>query len=1244
MNVISWNCRGYSSNYEDIRLILHDSDAKVMLLQETMLGQSKPRAPNGYTLYTGGIMNDRRPGHGLGMLIKNDTAHAPLTVQSTLQVMAFRIRLNRMYTICNIYISPGEDVTLQDFDQLLHQLPEPIILSGDLNAKHILWGNNTNDQRGIMIETLLLQASMSVLNSAKPTHLNVATGATSAIDLTIVSSAIATELSWDVCEDLHGSDHWPVIIQEINVSTDEREPRYIHKKADWNMFKDLTDLVDRQTDKMLDELSIDELITKFNEIIIQAADLSIPKTSGIQKPKTVPWWNDGCALARSERKNALRRYQRTRSVADRISYNRARARAKHIMHQARVSSWRKYVDSLNINTPMSKIWARVKKIKGKHQHLKSPCLAVNGNTVTEPAEVAEILASHYENVSSRRNRTPQFQRYAQQIESQILNFSTNNEAVYNIRLTMMEMKQCLSLCKDSAPGSDNIRYIMIARSHESCQQFLLNIYNKIWQSNTFPDVWRNAIVLSFPKQLKDPTMPNNYRPISLTSNVCKLMEKVVNMRLVQYLESNNHFPQRQYGFRKMTSTTDALVKLVSDIKEYINSNEQAICVSFDLQKAYDTAWRRGLLQCLYDCGIQGHMGNYVKNFLERRTFQVKIGAHLSVPHPLEDGVPQGSVLSCTLFSVAINDILKTVPQNIESILYVDDLLIYAGGAYFPSLERRIQTCINKLNGWAIKRGFTFSPNKSQAIHFHKGRNLRAPPTLSLSGHPIPAKECIKYLGMHIDRRLTFREHLSYLKMECMRRLDLLKTLASTSWGSDRTIMLRLYRTIIRSKLDYGSVAYMTAREVDLKMIDPVHHSAIRLSTGAFRSSPVVSLYTDSGELPLRLRRSQLLLQFYFRTLNNPNSLTIAYVPDINAGEPEQMEEPGHNSTIREIIEFHIRKCGIISRVVQQYTISTNPTWNISEEVFCEGFNCPPKKETPDNVLRMLFLEHVDDLHPGAVRIYTDGSKKGDTVGCAVSSVIGSTQRKLHPVCSIFTAELEAINEALNIIESSGLISFVIFTDSKSVTQVLKQYYTTHPLVYKIIQRIIQIYNRGKIIKICWCPSHVGVHGNEAADRAANAVATSNGQSYGSTPYFRDYFILIRIAICNLWAAEWRNIGQNKLRKIRETTEIWPSSIMYSRKFSVQLTRLRIGHTLLTHRYLMERTAAPYCDECLVPLTVQHFIAECPSYAEQRHQCFPQVRGMNFDDMQREILGEKKDIAFHAEKLSTYLRICNITEI
>ena len=154
--------------------------------------------------------------------------------------------------------------------------------------------------------------------------------------------------------------------------------------------------------------------------------------------------------------------------------------------------------------------------------------------------------------------------------------------------------------------------------------------------------------------------------------------------------------------------------------------------------------------------------------------------------------------------------------------------------------------------------------------------------------------------MIIDSKLTWKEQILTIKQNCMKRLDLLKCLSHTTWGSDRTSLIRIYRSVIRSKLDYGSMIYHSAKDNILKKLDPIHNTAIRICTGAYRSSPVDSLYAESGEPPLQIRRQQLLLQYYARSQQLPTSIAYSYTDQQNESRSNSRNSiTGQIKTIRQ---------------------------------------------------------------------------------------------------------------------------------------------------------------------------------------------------------------------------------------------------------------------------------------------------------------------------------------------------------
>ena len=317
---------------------------------------------------------------------------------------------------------------------------------------------------------------------------------------------------------------------------------------------------------------------------------------------------------------------------------------------------------------------------------------------------------------------------------------------------------------------------MIKHSDPSLQKKLLSIFNLIFTSGTFPDSWRVATVIPIPKPNKDHSNPLNFRPISLTSCLCKLLEKIINCRLMWYLEKNHCLSNSQSGFRKGRSTTDCLVKLTSDLQEAVIQNKHTIVVFFDIMKAYDTAWKHGILMKLHQFGLEGNLPIFIQNFLMNRKIQVRVRSTTSSTMAINEGVPQGSVLSCSLFAIAIDHVIRALPPSVKATLYVDDLTIYASGSKSMA-ERQIQTAINKLTAWCNKSGFQFSASKTVCMHACRQRDgmiwcQNPSPELKLGKEIIPTKSAHTYLGVIIDQRLKWDKHIEYIKNDCKRRMTL----------------------------------------------------------------------------------------------------------------------------------------------------------------------------------------------------------------------------------------------------------------------------------------------------------------------------------------------------------------------------------------------------------------------------------------------------------------------------------------
>ena len=239
------------------------------------------------------------------------------------------------------------------------------------------------------------------------------------------------------------------------------------------------------------------------------------------------------------------------------------------------------------------------------------------------------------------------------------------------------------------------------------------------------------------------------------------------------------------------------------------------------------------------------MPTFICDFLSDRYFNVRVGNIYSDPYSQEAGVPQGSNLSVTLFSLKINSSVSCLLPDIKCSLYVDDLAFYYSSSHMPSIEGKLQQSLNRLGRWCDENDFMFSPTKTMCVHFCQLRKQHLDPELYLNGTQIPIIGEAKFLGMLFDSKLSFIPHITSLKNRCTKSLDLIKVLSNTTWGADRKVLLRLYRALIRSKLDYGCIVYGSARLSYIKRLDTVHNQGLRLCLGAFRTSPVQSIYVEA---------------------------------------------------------------------------------------------------------------------------------------------------------------------------------------------------------------------------------------------------------------------------------------------------------------------------------------------------------------------------------------------------------------
>ena len=480
------------------------------------------------------------------------------------------------------------------------------------------------------------------------------------IDLSLATPQLAAEVTWYTYSDGLGSDHLPIILKlgQVDTAGEAYLPlcKFRVKNVNWAPYTDLATISP-------DGDNVDVIYRSITGSILSAADQSLPKVSPLRRRVLVPWWTPECREAIRVRNNAYRAFQHSPTDDRFIDYKKARAAARRVIREAKRKSWRDFVSTINRDTPTAEIWNAIKRINGKSCS-RPLYLRVGGILIDDPEVIAEELAKYFASVSADTNFPDVFLEGRAEREVDI-DFSDGAVHAYNAPFSMSEFLYVLGKVRGSSAGPDGIRYEMVQHLSLQDKSRLLDFFNLIWESQDFPTDWCEAVTIPILKPGKDSREASSYRPIALTNVLCKIMERLVNRRLSTYLEVNNVLHPMQSGFRKGRNTYTNLLALEHDVKGSLCYNDFTAAVFLNIEKAFDMCSRWGILNKLHGVGLRGNLPVFIQNFIKMRVFSVKVGNVLSEAFCQANGVPQGSVLSPTLFLLAINDLLPQPPQGVK---------------------------------------------------------------------------------------------------------------------------------------------------------------------------------------------------------------------------------------------------------------------------------------------------------------------------------------------------------------------------------------------------------------------------------------------------------------------------------------------------------------------------------------------------------------------------------------------------
>ena len=369
------------------------------------------------------------------------------------------------------------------------------------------------------------------------------------------------------------------------------------------------------------------------------------------------------------------------------------------------------------------------------------------------------------------------------------------------------------------------------------------------------------------------------------------------------------------------------------------------------------------------------------------------------------------------------------------------------------------------------------------------------------------------------------------------------------------------------------------------MLDTVHHQGLRLALGAFRTSPVESLYVEAEEPSLYLRREKLALQYAIRLAANPSNptFTVTFAPHIS----------------QDLIDLYDNK----PNAIWSFGLRIAPLLT-SANINKENIETHSVSEIPSWCIRKPIIDLSQSYYSDHEHIYTDGSKDEEKVGCAAAKYDDCKKMRIPDGSSVFTAEAKCIDLALDFVNNCTYTDkFVIFSDSLSVLQALNYSPSKNSQIQHLLLKHHEI-SSSKSVVYCWIPSHIGIYGNEKVDKIAKESLKLEVTDF-KIPFnnFKPFINKYVCDVCDKWQTLWNETPFNKLKEIEQIVNHQRLVPKLSRREEIVLARLRIGHTRVTHSCLLKREERPYCIGCDTPFTVKHFLLDCADFGRERRSLF-----------------------------------------
>lgn len=716
-----------------------------------------------------------------------------------------------------------------------------VIFSGDTNCRHSMW-EDLYTSRGQLLVDFILDNDLVLFHSNKSTYQHN-DGRSSNIDLTITNRRAAQLItSWKSLPFNIFSDHTPQVfsfnIQMRDTSDRARFTTRIYNEtgADWDEYRKMfkphqLGLLSDDTDQCETEREIDDIVSRLTDVFKQAADSSLPKkrkpSSRHTNSNTPYWWTQELSMLYKCTRRMKNRLHRTKSTIVKqilyIRYKDLKTTLDQSIRKAENESWYHYISDGDKEEAQTYGNAyRFIKFRVKGPTPVSTILEGNLSTVRQRSK--ELLECFF---PSTDEPTTDFLDQGSDYEL--------NESLENVMDFVMTNTTKLNGKK--TPGEDGITNNMIKYAPNEAKECLKQLFRTCLERGYFPRQWKTSVVLVLPKpNREDYNLTSSYRPISLTSHLSKLLERIVNTDLMDYLEANDLLDVAQHGFRRGRSTISALSQIMSTVK-HSRQKFRAI-ISFDFKAAFDNVKHETIMSQLRRMNAPELTRRIISSYLNDRTMKLKTNDMTIEHRPHGKGCPQGGVLSPTLWLIVVNDLLSELRKDgFQCVAYADDLTVLCMTRNEQELFSQIEKLVSKVRSWSSTTGIPLNTDKSNILPIGRKELSRT------DVDSIAIVREAKILGLTFVRSLRFDLHVSRKISSSYKYLDVLLRNFKSNRGINARIKRTLYNSFAKPSLLYAVEIWGDKiNAVTRRKLNTFDNAVLRNAIGGFKSTPVNAIH------------------------------------------------------------------------------------------------------------------------------------------------------------------------------------------------------------------------------------------------------------------------------------------------------------------------------------------------------------------------------------------------------------------